>query len=239
MSEMDNTYAERFPDPEVGRESSKIYATAIDDSTAAATVTALSTDTIATDEFLDVMADKLEGDADYLDAVAVANLAALVADTEYLGFIADELEGDTNFLAAVAQAVLAASAAANPSVDDASFTFGAEVADEIDATIQLLDADSANFAQRTMVSVWWCSDADGAVPAGATGIGGITTEGTSGGVLETISTGMSYQCVTDDTGKLSLTLADDDATADLTSYLGVMLPNGKYVVSSAIVFNPS
>lgn len=124
-------------------------------------------------------------------------------------------------------------------LSSATFTASAEVADEIDVAIQLQDADGQNWNERTMVSVWWCSDADGAVPAGPTGIGGITTEGTSGGVLETISTGMSYQCVTDDTGKLSLTLADDDVTADLTSYLGLMLPNGKYVVSAAIVFNPS
>lgn len=122
-------------------------------------------------------------------------------------------------------------------LSSATITAAAEAADEIDVTIQLQDADGENWNERTMVSVWWCSDADATVPAGPTGVGDITTEGTAGGILETLTATMSFQCVTDEAGSLVLTLADDDATDDLTSYLGVMLPNGKYVVSGAIVFN--
>lgn len=231
MSEIDYTYAERW-----NRGGNK-YATAIDDSV----VDSLTTDA----DYLEALTDKFAGDAEYAAGVIAAFvadgtypaalIAALVADGTYPAALGAALAADATFLAAIASELYSSAPVA-----DASFTIGVDGGDNsIDVTIQLLDADAANFAARTMVTVWWCSDADATVPVGPTGTGAIAAEGTAGGKLEDITEFKSAQCVTDETGALTLTFTDDDATGDLTSYLGLMLPNGKYIVSGAMVFNPS
>lgn len=215
----DYTYAERY-----GRGGYK-YATPIDEATAAEVVAELTSDA----DYLEALTDKFSGDAEYLAGVG----AALEADTSYLAAIGAALAADETFLAALGAADY---------LDDVSFTTSAEAADAITVDIQLLDEDGDNYAQRTMVTVWMASDVDAATPAAITGTGSIAAEGTAGGVLEELTADTSYQCVTDETGLLSLVFTDDDATADLTRYLGVMLPNGKYVVTpdaAKLVWNPS
>ena len=99
MGTMDNTYAERFPDPNVGRTSSKIYATDFDDSVADAVVDGLTTDA----DYLEALTDKFKDDAEYIAGV----IAGLVADDSYPEKLADYLSTDAEYLAGIIAALVA------------------------------------------------------------------------------------------------------------------------------------
>jgi len=214
MSEMDYTYEERQ------NRDGNLYDTPINESVAAEVVTELTSDA----DYLEALSDKFSGDAEYLAGV----VAALTADAPYLAAIGAALAVDAVFLAGV-------SGELDHSVplDTASFTQDSEGdagADKITVTIQLEDADAGDWAQRTMLSIWACSDADCFTPAAVDSI----AAGTNGGLLEELTAATSYTAVTDETGLLDVVVEKTGGVA--TIYLGVMLPNGKYVPSGAVTF---
>lgn len=207
----DYTYAERY-----SRTGYK-YATPIDESVAADVVTALG--------------DSLEIDTGLTGAISDNILADLITDAggdpetdAYVDSLIAALTADVTFMTAISEAV----SLNEGQLHSADITPAAEIADVVAVTIQLKTLGDDNWNERTMVSVWICDDAEGAVPTVAGTISSVAA--TTGGLLTQLDENISYQCVTDASGALVLEITEPGTDS---YYIGVMLPNGKYIVSTA------
>lgn len=120
----------------------------------------------------------------------------------------------------------------NAAPADASFSIGAEAADVITVAIQIKDAHGNDLAAKYCVHVFLSDNADGDGVVGTEASGGIAA-GTDGAIL-----------ISEVAGKIALAQCEADGDLDIaithsgakTCYLGVILPNGKTVMSSAITF---
>lgn len=111
----------------------------------------------------------------------------------------------------------------------ASITVGAEVANVRAIAIQLKDGLGRDLAQRAAVQVAVFADANGdafVVTGGTTGI----AVGADGALLP-IAAKKLFQAISEADGDIDLTWTDTGTEA---AYLGVILPNGKVVVSAAL-----
>lgn len=116
-------------------------------------------------------------------------------------------------------------------VEDAEFTLAAEtVGNMIEVTLQVVDPGGDAIEKTQQVVLFFASDED-ALTAEAMA-GGVSVA--TGTLLQAVVADQHLVCLTDATGALVVELTD--ATGAATYYLGVVLPNGKYVVSGAIVF---
>lgn len=110
-----------------------------------------------------------------------------------------------------------------------SITVAAEIADARAITIQLKDIDGNAIAYREMVEVVVLLDANGSdfvATGGSTGI----AIGASGKLL-TMVTKKLFKAISDATGVIALSWTD---TGTEVAFLGVQLPNGRIVISSAL-----
>ena len=112
---------------------------------------------------------------------------------------------------------------------DAVITVGAENTNVRAITVQLYDANGVAIAANTKVEVGVYLDA---TPTNFVATGGSTgIEIGANGKLLTIVAKKLFHALTDNTGKLTLTWTDVGTEA---AYLGVRLPTGKLVMSSAM-----
>ncbi len=115
---------------------------------------------------------------------------------------------------------------------DASFTIGTEAGDAITVNVQIKDAHGNDLAAKYVVHAFLSDNADGDGVVGTAASGGIAA-GTDGAVL-----------IAEVAGKISLVQCEADGDLDLvithsgakTCYLGIIMPNGKTVMSGAITF---
>lgn len=112
---------------------------------------------------------------------------------------------------------------------NATITVGAEAGDARAITIQLLDANGADIAYVEEVDLILFLTADRlayVVTGGSTGIA-IGTDG----ALSTIVAKKVFRATSEADGDIDLTWTDTGTEA---AYLGVRLPNGRFVMSSAL-----
>ena len=112
---------------------------------------------------------------------------------------------------------------------DATITVGAEVSNARAITIQLLDADGNDLDYVEEVELVLFLTADRlayVVTGGSTGIA-IGTDG----ALSTIVAKKVFRATSEIDGDIDLTWTDTGTEA---AYLGVKLPNGRYVMSDAL-----
>lgn len=115
---------------------------------------------------------------------------------------------------------------------DATITVSAEgatVANQRDITIQLLDADGndIDYAEEVELTLFLTADRLAyVVTGGSTGI----AIGTDGSLL-TIVAKKHFLCTSEADGDIDLTWTDTGTEA---AFLGVKLPNGRYVMSSTL-----
>lgn len=117
-------------------------------------------------------------------------------------------------------------------VDDASFTKAAETANMIAVTIQA-KARKRVIAKRVWLNVW-LSDAATGVGLVATAPDGGVAAGASGNIQNAFVASKMFKCLTDATGKLILNITH--AAGAKTLYVGVEMPDGTIVVSTAVTF---
>jgi hypothetical protein len=115
-------------------------------------------------------------------------------------------------------------------VDDASITVGAESTNVRAITIQLKKGDGTDIAERQVVHVFVLADANGDAIVGTGGSTGIAI-GTDGAILATLTAKKAFIVVSEADGDIDLTWTD---TGTEVAYLGVLLPSGKLVISSAL-----
>jgi hypothetical protein len=127
----------------------------------------------------------------------------------------------------------AASASAPPASSstavNALLTVAAEIADVRAITVQLKDIEGQVLDHRQEVEIGVYLDAAGADYAATGGSTGIAI-GADGKLLTVVAKKL-FRAITDATGKLTLTWTD---TGTEVAFLGVMLPNGRRVFSSAL-----
>ena len=112
---------------------------------------------------------------------------------------------------------------------DATITVGAEASNARAITIQLLDADGSDIDYVEEVEIVLFLTADRlayVVTGGSTGIA-IGTDG----ALSTIVAKKVFRATSEIDGDIDLTWTDTGTEA---AYLGVKLPNGRYVMSDAL-----
>lgn len=118
---------------------------------------------------------------------------------------------------------------------DAALSVSTEISDKITVTVNLKDENGDAITAITKVDVFLFEDALGVAITAAT----YTTVGlytSAGGVLVEVVASKAYQVIpniVDGGGSFGFELTLNDPAAD-TSYLGVLLPNGKMVISGAI-----
>lgn len=112
---------------------------------------------------------------------------------------------------------------------DAEITVGAEDNNVRDITIQLKDANGNDLTQRQMVMAVVLADAKGdafATTGGSTGI----EIGTDGALLALVAKKV-FLLISEDDGDIDLTWTDTGSEA---AYLGLILPNGRMIISDAL-----
>ena len=115
-------------------------------------------------------------------------------------------------------------------VGDATIVVGAEAANVRNITIQLKDANGADLAVRgaVMIGVFLDAGPDAlVVTGGSTGI----AIGTDGFIVATLVAKKLFLVISEADGDIDLTWTD---TGTEVAFLGVILPNGKIVMSSAL-----
>ena len=112
---------------------------------------------------------------------------------------------------------------------DCSITVGAENTNVRAITIQLKDANGKDIKRRTMVDVVVLADANGDAFASTGGSTGIAI-GTDGALL-TVVAKKYFKAISEADGDIDLTWTDTGTEA---AYLGVILPTGRMVISSAM-----
>lgn len=116
----------------------------------------------------------------------------------------------------------------SPTVD-AAITVGDEDTNVRDVTVQLKDINGIAIAFREMVELHVLLDANGSDWAATGGSTGIAI-GASGKLITDV-TKKKFTAISDATGVIALTWTDTGTEA---AYLGVKLPNGRVVLSSAL-----
>jgi hypothetical protein len=117
-------------------------------------------------------------------------------------------------------------------IGNATFAIGAETANVITVAVQLQDARRRNLATRTQVRWAIFADANGDAFIATAPDGGVAA-GTNGAILQTV-TGKYGVATVEANGRLDVAITH--AAGAKTVYLGIELPDGSYVVSSAITF---
>lgn len=98
-------------------------------------------------------------------------------------------------------------------------------------TVQLKDADGSDLAVRGSVFIYLSADANGdAISAAPSGGWAITTDG----LLISQVTNLAAQFISESDGDIDFTITEAGA---LTLYVIMVLPNGKMIASSALVFD--
>lgn len=109
-------------------------------------------------------------------------------------------------------------------------TVSAKVTDTVTCTLQLQDGAGNNLARKCRVTAWV------SMTPGATSVGddttGLTTAVTVGIAVYVPVANVVFECLTDATGKLTMTLTDSAGTT--TRYLNFEMPDGSIVSSAAI-----
>jgi hypothetical protein len=113
-------------------------------------------------------------------------------------------------------------------VDSVSFVIGASAAHIVNVGMTFLDASGNVIAQKAAVDVYLASAADGLTEASAPDGLAIGTNG----VFVTQQTNLSGKVVCNASGLADLNVTK---TAGGTYYLAAVMPDGKLVLSSAIV----
>lgn len=113
---------------------------------------------------------------------------------------------------------------------DCSITVGAEISNARAITIQLKDATGADINYSEIVDVFVFLDAAGLALATTGGSTGIAI-GTDGAILNTVVAKKIFLVNSEVDGDIDLSWTDTGTEA---AYLGVRLPNGRVVVSSAL-----
>jgi hypothetical protein len=116
-----------------------------------------------------------------------------------------------------------------PACCGATISVGAENANVRAITIQLTDANGADMAEATVVKAHLFLDA-GALAFAATGGSTGIAIGTDGALLAVVAK-KSWILTSEADGDIDLTWTD---TGNEAAYLGLELPNGKLVMSSAL-----
>lgn len=114
-------------------------------------------------------------------------------------------------------------------VSDATITVGDESANARAITIQLKNGWGRNINFSAEVELAVLLDADGADYAATGGSTGIAIG--ASGKLQQIIAKKRFKARSDDSGVIALTWTDTGTEA---AYLGVILPNGKQVISDAL-----
>jgi hypothetical protein len=118
-------------------------------------------------------------------------------------------------------------------VEDVEFDVGDEATDIIPVAIQVVDPGGDALEEKFALELYVCSDAAGETVAAATNV---EVAVVTGAALVTHVAHEWFSLVTDDAGLLELTFTDTSGTGTETLYIGIKLPNGKYIVSDAITF---
>lgn len=121
----------------------------------------------------------------------------------------------------------------SPRCVDATITVGAEgasVANRREITIQLLDAYGRDVDEVTHVWAFVFVDAAGLAIATTGGSTGIAI-GTDGAIIDTVTAKKVFILSSEADGDIDLTWTDTGTEA---AYLGLRLPNGRMVFSSAL-----
>lgn len=118
-----------------------------------------------------------------------------------------------------------------------SFTLGAEVANARTVAVQLKTINQLNLNEPAAVKMYLSTDAAGLAPVNPAVNGVVPTDSGAGALVDTTitTTQAGWQSVSSAAGLINLTLTNA-ADANVTTYLNVILPNGKVVTSSAIAF---
>jgi len=112
---------------------------------------------------------------------------------------------------------------------DATITVGAENTNVRAITVQFKDAAGANMDALVRCELHVLLNSTGSdfvATGGSTGI----AAGADGKILATVAKKI-FKAISDTTGKITLTWTDTGTEA---AYLGVLLPNGRMVISSAL-----
>lgn len=112
---------------------------------------------------------------------------------------------------------------------DAAITVSAENTNVRTISVQLKNANGDNISTRQALEVVVLLDANGDAFAATGGSTGIADAG-AGTILATVAKKI-FKAITNATGLLELSWTDTGTEA---AYLGVILPNGRLVVSSAL-----
>lgn len=118
-------------------------------------------------------------------------------------------------------------------IDTIDFTVGAETADVINVALQVVDPHGDPIEQVMALDCYVCSDAEGKIPAVITDV--TVAVGTDGTILKINTANRDFMLLTDEEGKADLDFTDSGDGAE-TGYLAVKLPDGNFVVSSALTW---
>lgn len=117
-------------------------------------------------------------------------------------------------------------------VGHATFTIGTEASNVITVAVQLQDERRRDVAQRCEVGWRILQDANGDAYVTTAPDGGVAA-GTDGAVLTTV-TGKAGLAVSEADGDIDIAITH--AAGAKTVYLGIVLPDGSLVISTAITF---
>ena len=120
----------------------------------------------------------------------------------------------------------------NTVVDSAGFTIGAEAANVITVAVQLKKPGGGDIAVRSCVRWFLSDDANGDSLVATAPDGGVAA-GTDGWVSQTV-TGKRGEAMSEADGDIDIAITH--AAGAKTVYLGIILPDGAIVMSSAITF---
>ena len=122
-------------------------------------------------------------------------------------------------------------------VVNADIDVAAEDTNVVAVDIQVVDSDGEDLENVYALEVFITDDEAGETLAVTAPDGGVAvaSEG-EGAVLVALTANKHLQCITGSTGLLNLEITE---TGDDVFYVGVRLPNGKYVVSDACTFATS
>jgi len=117
-------------------------------------------------------------------------------------------------------------------VEDLEVTISAEAANVITVTCQLVDPGGDEILERMAVRMLYFDSADYDALGSAIDVVIAWTDGME---VEVNNTGTDIDCLTDDDGLLVMTFTNA-ADADIETWLGFILPNGKFVEGGHMAF---
>lgn len=116
---------------------------------------------------------------------------------------------------------------------DADITVGDESNDVITCAIQLKDYAGNDLSVESCIYAYFSGDSDGADIVATTFSGGIDS-GTDGDYIVGATSGVDMHLISESDGDIDVAITESTATH--TSYLVLVMPSGKLVVSDAITF---